>query len=700
MTKPDNRFGYLGIAAAIPLLLLLISACTPDEGLTTETIQQTEPEIRAWSNFEGIRVNGHLMEFGSSLRILSHHGGLLTCYEPLGDDLAHARNFLNHYYGMEVDEGRIHCGRTAKERQRSGFERDGDTQIVDVTLEDLEFIQEVEAAGDGRADVRVLVEAEADMNIDGAYFTLELPRRYYAEGEARFGGTDREPVPFSSTNINPLDEYARATVTSVDFASPERRLEVDFDEPTEIIIRGEADFPDHIMVYIPVLSGAASEGRQAEKSFSLTASGSIDRTPVELVLDTSEPGPVWEGFGGNFRLQSERDPQVIDFILDNMPLGWGRNEMPWHLWDPERDEDPIEQARAGNIHPRVEAAMEMTARLYDMGLPTMLAAWWGPDWALDLDATTAIDPRGLRGTPLDQENAEEIYESIASYILYLREAYDTEVQYFSFNESDLGIDVRQSPAEHTKLIKELGAYFESVGLPTKVLLGDAADANAYWFIDHAMNDPEAHPYMGPVSFHSWRGWETETLQRWTDAAERMDIPLVIGEGSIDAAGHRYGRFFEEKVYAMEEINLYTRILAINRPMTILQWQLTADYSVLAGGGIYGNDEPLRPTVRYWNLMQLANTPHGLQHMPLDNDHELVTSAAMGDNEDDVYAIHVVNNGAAREATITGLPDDITELQIFTTNVDRDMEEGETVQVRNGEATFPLDATSFVTLMTP
>jgi len=335
-----------------------------------------------------------------------------------------------------------------------------------------------------------------------------------------------------------------------------------------------------------------------------------------------------------------------------------------------------------------------------MGMPTMLAAWWGPDWALDHDATTAIDPQGLRGTPLDQDYAEQIYESIASYILYLREAYDTEVQYFSFNESDLGIDIRQSPAEHTRLIKELGAYFESVGLPTKVLLGDAADAYAHWFIQHAMNDTEAQPYMGPVSFHSWRGWETETLQRWTDASEKMNIPLIIGEGSIDAAGHRYGRYFEEKVYAMEEINLYTRILAINQPMTILQWQLTADYSVLAGGGIYGNEEPLRPTVRYWNLLQLANTPHGLKHMPLDNDHELVTSAAMGDNDDGVYALHIVNNGAAREATIIGLPNDLTELRIFTTNVDRDMEEGDPVQVRNGEATFPLDATSFVTLMTP
>ncbi|MDI6401583.1 hypothetical protein QLX67_06210 [Balneolaceae bacterium ANBcel3] len=683
----------------VVITLLFISACAPGT-MQREEITRTEPEIRAWSNFEGIRVNGHLMEFGSSVRLLADHEGLLTCYEPLGDDLALTRGFLNHYAGLEISEGRFHCGRSAKERQRSGFVREGNTQIVDVELQEVNFIQEVEAGERGKAHISVRAEATGEMNLAGAYFTLELPRKTYEKGEVRFSGSDESPVSFSGTTVNPLDEYIRTTATGLHFHSPTEELEVQFHEPVHVIIRGEADFPDHIMVYIPVIEGPVVEGTTGERSFTLRVDGVIDRTPADIVVDTSRPGAVWEGFGGNFRLQSPRDPQVIDFVLENMPLGWGRNEMPWHLWDPDLHTDPRERARAGDIHPRVEAAMEMTQRLYQMGMPTMLAAWWGPDWALDMDAAPGIDPRGLRGTPLDQEYAEQIYESIASYILYLREAYDTEVQYFSFNESDLGIDIRQTPAEHTKLIKELGAYFESVGLPTKVLLGDAADANAFWFIDHAMNDPEARPYMGPVSYHSWRGWDTDILQRWTDAARRMDLPLVIGEGSIDAAGHRYGRFFEESVYALEEINLYTRIMAINQPMTILQWQLTADYSVLAGGGIYGNEEPLRPTVRYWNLLQLAHTPHNLHHMPAGSTHEKVTVAALGDNEEGVYAVHMVNNGAARTAKISGLPDDVTELRFFTTNVHRDMEEGERIPVRNGQAEVPLDAISFVSLMTP
>ena len=36
--------------------------------------------------------------------------------------------------------------------------------------------------------------------------------------------------------------------------------------------------------------------------------------------------------------------------------------------------------------------------------------------------------------------------------------------------------------------------------------------------------------------------------------------------------------------ALYEIELYVRMLALSEPKSILQWQLTSDYSLLAGGG--------------------------------------------------------------------------------------------------------------------
>ena len=72
-----------------------------------------------------------------------------------------------------------------------------------------------------------------------------------------------------------------------------------------------------------------------------------------------------------------------------------------------------------------------------------------------------------------------------------------------------GIYIRQTGEQHDELIKGLGKYFLSRGIQTKILLGDNSDATTYAFIEPAMRDPAAHPYMGAVSFHSWRGWDTE-----------------------------------------------------------------------------------------------------------------------------------------------------------------------------------------------
>lgn len=43
--------------------------------------------------------------------------------------------------------------------------------------------------------------------------------------------------------------------------------------------------------------------------------------------------------------------------------------------------------------------------------------------------------------------------------------------------------------------------------------------------------------MGPVSFHSWRGWETETLMQWAQVAQRMGLPLFVGEGCTTNYAH-------------------------------------------------------------------------------------------------------------------------------------------------------------------
>jgi len=127
--------------------------------------------------------------------------------------------------------------------------------------------------------------------------------------------------------------------------------------------------------------------------------------------------------------------------------------------------------------------------------------------------------------------------------------------------------------------------------------------------------------------------------------------------------------------------------------------LTADYSPLAGGGIFNDNGPLRPTRRFWNLKQLASTPARSFWLPVTcSKQPNVTCAAVGNIAEGVYTVHVVNQGATRSATISGVPEGVRQLRMWVTDADRGMQELEPVPVSGGKAQMALPATSYTTLI--
>jgi len=642
-----------------------------------------QPEVMGWGNLEGIRVNGHLHGFDAGLCV--------------------------------VEPGWSAWSRTGKERQQTTFLRRG--SAVEISLTEFRPPRRlrregaawrftgnltVEALEPGAARVSVQIGTAAGAAVEGVFYCLQLPATEFSRGKAELLGAS--PGVPSAVSLQPLteeqNEYLRATASGIRLAAPARTLEIESLEPVEIVIRDDRREGGYdLQVMFRLLPANPAAGASASASFRIRAAGDPDVRPVRVRFDPAKPGRMWHGFGGNFRIQNEkRDLPVIDYNLANLPLAWARVDMPWSLWDPEEAADPLAQARAGRLHPRVRAAMLMAQRLHRMGLPVIASAWFPPAWAVLGEIKRPAEEDGPRGNPLNPEKMQRISASLTGYFLFLKEEFGVEAALFSFNESDLGIDVRQTPREHTLLIRTLGPYFARHGLATRLLAGDTSDANPVAFVDPLLEDPEAARFAGAVSFHSWRGCTKENLERWLDAARRLNVPLLVGEGSTDAAAWRYSRIFLEPSFALYEIDLYTRILALAQPASILQWQLTADYSLLAGNGIAGDDGPLRPTQRFWNLRQLADTPHRSFHLPVEADHPLVTAAALGDIAGGVFTIHLVNRGAARQAVIEGFPDSVTELRAWITDASRSMQELGRIPVHQGTAALNLDATSFVTLI--
>lgn len=282
-----------------------------------------QTEVMAWSNITGVRVDGELIDFESSLRV-----GTLK-----GD--------------MEI---------TGKEKQvRPVFHREGDMQEVTTTLRGVKFHQKVTDKGKGLVEISIDALSDTTLN-QTAYYCIALSPENYVDAKVRTSGR-------------------KLTVTSAN-----RKLEFKFNKSVKATVEKEST---GTVVYISLMSILKKAGRTA-LSMELHASGVIDHSDAEITLDMQNPGSLFAGFGGNFRLQNPAaDPKVIDYCLENLRVAYGRVEFPWRLWQPEEESDPIAVAQNGGLNKRVEESLLMAKRLKAMGMPVILSCWFPPAWAID-----------------------------------------------------------------------------------------------------------------------------------------------------------------------------------------------------------------------------------------------------------------------------------------------------------------------------
>jgi hypothetical protein len=480
----------------------------------------------------------------------------------------------------------------------------------------------------------------------------------------------------------------RGSARGVRVISARRQFELNLAAPAEFVIqevrnRGGSG----IEISFPLSLGNLTNGQNVRAAFTIKATGEVDKSPAKLVIDPARPGRKYDGMGGNFRIQSPADAAQIQYNLDHLRIAWGRVAMPLDRWQPNEDTNPVEAATNGGLNTNVREAMEMAQKLAQKNIPTVISIWFAPSWAL---AGGGGGP-GTRAR-INPEKWDKVAQSIGSYLQYMKQHYGAEPVLFSFNESDMGIDVLQSPQEHADAIKRLGAYFASRGLKTRMLLGDTGNPTGDKFIDVAVADPEAAKWIGAVSFHSWNGGTLEQYTHFSQAARQLNVPLLVGEGGLDPSAYSYRAVFLEPWYCLNEIAQYVEICRVAQPLSILHWQFTSDYSILTGGN---EVRPLQPAQRFWQIKQLGLTAADASAVPITCDHSKVVSCAFADRGGCV--VHLVNNGAARTASVSGLPAGVKEMRVFVTDSGRGMQETGRVPVVQGTVQLPLAAMSFTSL---
>jgi hypothetical protein len=337
--------------------------------------------------------------------------------------------------------------------------------------------------------------------------------------------------------------------------------------------------------------------------------------------------------------------------------------------------------------------MEMARTLAQKNIPFFISTWGIPQWASSPSQRRPDQPQGIQAGKFNPDKMPALYKAIGSYLTYLKANYNAEPVSFSFNESDLGINVIFTPQEHADLIKGLGKYLQSQGLKTKMLLADACSPHPLGFIDAAMKDPECRKYINAISFHSWHDGTPEEFTAWGKAARELNVPLFCGEGGIDADAHRYAQIFSEPWFCLFEIDTYLGMMQYGQVASVLHWQLTENYGVLTGGR---GGAALQPTRRFFHLKQLDLTPPGAPFLPLVGAAPGITRAAYGDAAKG-YAVHLLNTGATRQTAVSGLPASVKEMRVFVTDAKRQMKELDKLPVAGGTVKITLDPESLTTL---
>ena len=489
----------------------------------------------------------------------------------------------------------------------------------------------------GRAAARFPMDAES---VD---YVIDLPRASFAGGLLAPGD-----VPLSVTR--PQDPvFLRSTVAKLEFVDADHnwRLSVSLDQPRPVTVTDLWNATGrYYRIQIGLHSGAWSVGDTLKLGLTLKLTGAPSAVPAALSVDPAAKLFSFDGFGGNFRIYE--DTPVADYALDNLRVSWARFEFKAIAWDHDR--------MAPTPGPQLLRDFQLMQRVQKMGVPWIISIWFLPE-RFYTDPNQR--PFGTFGRQIAADRWPEFLDLLGSYLVYLKGHYGAEPDFFSFNESDLGVNIGFTPETHRDEIKRVGAYLASLGLKTRMLVGDTANPrDSHRFVLPTAADPEAMRYVGAVSFHSWGDGTAAQYGAWGDVGAWLNLPLVVAEAGVDPGAYK-NRMYDSFDYGLKEARQFQELLRFARPQAIIYWQFTDDYGLVHVGA----NGLIEPTGRFWLMKQFANlSPTKSEVVRTSSDQpEVLISAFTGK---DSLVVHILNIGPEREAVITGLP--ISEWKAVTT----------------------------------
>ncbi|MGH7996201.1 MAG: hypothetical protein ACREFX_07610 [Opitutaceae bacterium] len=505
-------------------------------------------------------------------------------------------------------------------------------------------------------------------------YVLDLPRDVFAGGRLASAGIAISPEQ------PPHPTFYRATTGRLVFTDRAHRwtLALTLDRPRPVTVTDVwNDSGRFYRVRIELHRGSWPVGDAAKLDFSLNLAGRASAPPAHLTVAPGEPRYPFDGFGADYAFRT--DSPVTDYMLKHLRVSWARCEFDASRW-------ASEQAAPG---PDLVSDFKVMQRLQQSGVPWVLTVWRLPERFYEHPNSK---PSGAFGRHIAADRWPELLDLLGTYLDYLKRNYGAEPDLFSFNESDLGVDIGFTGKTHRDMIERVGAWLKNHGYKTRMLLGDTANPRGtYRFALPTAADPKALAYVGAVSFHSWGNGTTDQYAAWGDLAAWIHRPLLVGEAGVDPGAWRNDQY-DSYAYGLLEMRQYQNLLRYARPQSILYWEFTDDYSLVH----VATDGRVAPTARFYLMKHFTNlTPEHSEVVGSSSDQPgvLVSAFARGRR----FVVHILNTGPARSATLAGLPSGAYEAAVTTEATWFAMAPGPVVR-RDGAAALSLPARSLTTLV--
>ncbi len=370
-----------------------------------------QAECNGWGEFRGIRVEGELIPFSTSVKLVGA-------------------------------DGKVAAFSATQTITNPRFSRSGTSQTSTATIGNgaLGYSQTVVDADGGSAKVSVQTTGHRDQELAGTYYFVTLPAADYAGGTVDFS-VDQGLSPIVTLGAKGAGEkYVTFKAKGVKMIGASRQIEMTFENPIDITVQrdrlvdtdyvmqeglrlpvDEKSF-DRISISFPIVAGNMTAGQTGAASFTIKASGTPDKKPVSLALDWSHPGPAFDGVGGIFRIQSPQDQTHLGYKVENLRVAWGRvkdaagqlaaagkcrshrgnnnfpalrTRNPHAAWTRSRP-GRAGRARVASANTGVQQAMTM-ARLWPTKKFRSLLTWGVPQWALKPRRRQAGSAGGIQG---------------------------------------------------------------------------------------------------------------------------------------------------------------------------------------------------------------------------------------------------------------------------------------------------------------